>query len=293
VALLDLLREPAFADGLWAGLLAGAVVAAVALITRMRRPLPLAGLAGAVGALGALARSVDVPDQLVTGVIALAAGGVLAPLLRSNVVLRGVVAVPGALLVAGAVDSEVSWVGPFVVIATTAGAALVADFDRTYAPTGLGPVLIPITVFGIWASVPDTEEAIPVVGALLPLALLGWPRVLASLGSAGAPAVVGVLMWTAAVGGRGRLGAVVGGAACLGIMVLEPVLRRIWPERVAFVTRGPSPHRFLIVGGSHLALVAACSRVAGLETSPIRAGLIVMLACLAVAVALSFVGTAQ
>jgi hypothetical protein len=290
VALLDLVRETAFYDGLWAGLLAGAVVAIIALVTRMRRPIPLAGVAGAIAALIALARSVDVPDQLVTGILALAVGGVAAQLLGSKVVLRAVVALPGAVLVAGAVDSDVSWIGPFVLVATTAGAALVADFDRTYAPTGLGPVLTLVTVLGIWASVPDTEEAIPVVGALLPIAFLGWPRVLASLGSSGAPAVVGVLAWTAAVGGRGRLGAVIGATACLGIMVLEPVLRRIWPARVGLLSnRSSSKHRLLVVCGAHLVLVAICSRVAGLERSPISAAIIVALAYVAVAVALSLV----
>ena len=46
-----------------------------------------------------------------------------------------------------------------------------------------------ITVFGVYATVPDTELVRPLVGVAIPLALAGWPLRAARLGAGGvAPA---------------------------------------------------------------------------------------------------------
>ena len=86
-----------------------------------------------------------------------------------------------------------------------AGVAVVlADFDVRWRHRGLGPVLLPVSLLGVYATVPDTEMALVALGAALPLSLLGWPVALASWGRAGAWAVAGSLVWVTASGGVGR-----------------------------------------------------------------------------------------
>src|SRR5690606_32918712 len=83
---------------------------------------------------------------------------------------------------------------------------------------GVGPVLVAVTVAGVYLTVPDTEMATVLLGAALPAAALGWPFAWGRLGGGGALATVAVVAWTVALDGRGRLGSVVGGVACLGLL---------------------------------------------------------------------------
>ncbi|MGH9026832.1 MAG: hypothetical protein ACRDWD_12070 [Acidimicrobiia bacterium] len=285
---LDLLREAGFRAGLVAGLLTTIGVVAAALGHRFRSPLPLAGIAASAAALLGLRWALVVPHELLIGLVALAAGGLLAGILSSNLLVRSLTAVPGAVLTADAIGfTEIEWLRIFAVVAVVVGAALVADFDRHRAQSGLGPVLMAMTALGVYATVPDTEHALVLVGAFLPVALLGWPRAVASLGPPGSYACVGIVVWTAAVDGRGRLGSVIGATACLGIMALEPLLRRVRPLRVA--ARGGFPSRsWFLLAGAHVVLVVLCSRVAGFEASPLAAALIAGGAFAVVGFALTF-----
>jgi hypothetical protein len=288
VGFVDLLQEAGFHDGLAAGLLTSLGVAAFALARKFRSPVPLAGIAASAAAVIGLRWAIGVSDDLITSMAALALGGLLARFLGSNLLVRSLAAVPGAVLTADAIGSdEVDWLWPFAVVATMAGAALVADFDQHRAKTGLGPVLMAVTALGVYATVPDTDHAVVLFGALLPAALLGWPRVVASLGVAGSYATVGIVVWTAAVDGRGRLGSVIGGTACLGIMLLEPLLRRLPAGRLELGTEGFPRRPWLLLAGAHLALVVLCSRVAGFEASPVMAVVIAGAAFAVVALALT------
>jgi hypothetical protein len=102
------------------------------------------------------------------------------------------------------------------VVATVVGGALVADCDRSWGRRGLTPVLLAVTVLGIYGTTPDTEHARVLAGVALPIALLGWPRPLASLGAAGSSVATALVSWTAVVDGLGRPGAVAGAIAGLG-----------------------------------------------------------------------------
>lgn len=145
--------------------------------------------------------------------------------------------------------------------------ALVADDDRhrtrprkrELAPSfgggfGATPVLLAVTVFGVWVTVPETQHVVVLMGAVLPVAAVAffWST---RLGIPGAFAAVAVLAWVIEVDGQARDGAVVGSLACLGLLALEPVLRRLpGGATTSDVTR------FVV----HAVLVAWCSRVAGM-----------------------------
>jgi hypothetical protein len=105
------------------------------------------------------------------------------------------------------------------------------------------------------------------LGVGLPLLLLGWPVALASLGTAGAYPAVGALAWMAAFEGSGRLTAIVGGVACLGLFVVEPLARLLKLGATTIFDALPERSWVVVpVAAAHLALVFVASRVAGLRT---------------------------
>jgi hypothetical protein len=89
---------------------------------------------------------------------------------------------------------------------------------------------------------------------------LAWPLRVARLGAIGAYALVGLLLWVIAWGGRGREGSIVGAVACLGLFLVQPLIRRIGRE-----------HRRLTDRSAVLlqsALVFMGARVAGMREDP-------------------------
>ena len=114
----------------------------------------------------------------------------------------GVMVAPAYLLAADA--SPTAWVRGLLVAALVAGVPRQPD-RRRYGPTGLTPVLCAVTAAGVFAAVPDTEQAAALLGASLPLALrLAAGR--GRLGPPGAGAATALLVWVAAVGvGAGAL----------------------------------------------------------------------------------------
>ena len=183
---------------------------------------------------------------------------------------------------------------PALGVATAAVAAALAAFDRRWRGLGLAPVLLAVTAAGIWATVPDVEAALVLLGAALPMTVLGWPLFLArraparpppALGVAGSLAVAGVLVWAVASGGSGRPGSVVGGLACLGLLAVEPAVRGLDPRR-----RSPldllegRPGLAWAALAAQLALVAVAARVVG---RPERAATALALAALELGLALA------
>jgi hypothetical protein len=75
--------------------------------------------------------------------------------------------------------------------------------------------------------------------------------------------VLGLLFLTVVVGGRGRLSAVVGGLACLGLMALEPAARRLSGGRTLLALLPASKRLTVVVGVAQLLLVIVVTRVAG------------------------------
>lgn len=266
---IDALQVPEFSAGLRPGLLALGLGAAGGVIWRIvrGRPLPAGGLLLVAGALWGLRAAAGLPPGLLEGLVALAGAGLAARVLPRPGLSGSILALPGAWMLASAGDfGEIGWLRAVVVAAASAGGALVADFDRRHEETGLPPVLFAVTVAGVYFVLPDTEHASVLLGASLPLLLLGRPRALAGLGSAGAYAATGLVVWTVAADGAARPAAIVGGVACLGLLVIEPLARTIRPRGssllIGFGRPGPS---FAVAAAGHLALVYIASRWAGLR----------------------------
>ncbi len=285
-ALADLLQAEGFRAGLVMGLLAGVVL--VLVRASRQTVVPWGGLAALVATLLALTTEAEVPDSLVLALALLGAGGYAAR--DAHRFVRVAAALPGAIVLAAATDVPGSeWAAPAVLLATAVGAALVADFDHVAAGSGLPLVLIAVTTLGIYLCGPETQQSVVVVGVSLPLVLLGWPVPMASLGPPGACAMTGLVTWLAVTAGSARPGAVVGGIACLGVLVLEPAVA--WLQGCHAVSPGRAlVPRLVAVAAVHAAGVGVSARVAGLRESAADALGIVVVAFAAGAVVIAGLG---
>jgi hypothetical protein len=230
---------------------------------------------------------------LTVAVVLLAAGGLVADLARLPMAARLVLGVPGAIvLVQKTALPDPTWARVFAGVLAVVGGTLIADFDRRHAANGLGPVLATVTVVGLYENVPDPDFALLIVGAALPLVLLGWPVPLFRLGGSGSAGLMGLFAWADAVGGRGNLSAVIAGAACLGLLAVEPVSRLLHRNRGTILDS--MPRRWwvpVIVAAVQLALCAAATRIASPPRTPAKAALIAGVA-LALAVAVLTISSA-
>jgi hypothetical protein len=261
-----------FAAELGVGLIAGA-----ALLLR-RAHLPIGGLLFAAAGVAGLGRSVGVPRGLTFGLIALAVAALVVEHLRPwRLAALGLVA-PGAWLLAYQADLvEVGWIRALVGIAIAAGVTLMSDFERLSLKQNLGLPLLAITAAGIYLTVPDTEQALVIMGAALLVAALGLIRPQVSLGVAGSYAATGLLVWTIAAGGFGRPASILGGLACFGLFWVEPLTRLI--SRANLVV--PIP----VAVAAHTILVLIASRAVG-RGSRVSEALLLAAAELVIAIAI-------
>ena len=265
--LSDLLALEGFQTGLLFGFVAALGVALVVVVGRSSRPW--AGAAVALAGLAALDDLYEVDVVAVAGVALVIVGGHFAASRAPAWQLAAVV--PGTVVfVQGADLDRPGWAVPTVVGATLVGGVLTASYDRVVGARGLAPMLLAGTALGIYLTTPDTEHSAILLGAAVPVALLSCPWPLASLGVGGSFAAVALLSWVVALDGVGRDGAVVGGVACLGMLVVEPVVR--WMAHGRGIPPAPVPLRYAaMVVVLHVGVVAVCSRVGGLRTSAVEA----------------------
>lgn len=272
------LQSPQLLSGVRYGVAAAALAAIAGTVWRgwRGRPAPVAGGLFAGAFLLALADRAEVPAGLVMGVAILAGAGVLHMV---HPLLGTAAAVPGAAITAASVPGGLGTAVAVVTVVTiVAGGALVMRFEQRWARSGMAPVLLALTVAGTYATVPETRRVLVLVGAALPLPLLGWPLPLASIGPAGWYVVPGVLMWTALVDGATRPGAVVGAAGCLGLFVIEPLARAVRGATV-LDRLGLDTRPWLAVppvAAVHLGVVYVAGRVAGLRPDAGTAAAIVL-----------------
>ena len=283
---------------LW-GLAAGvaALAVALALATAASRPrsggrlAPVIGLPIAVAALVAIGASGAPTPGVVVGLFGVTAAVALATAGRPaggppRLALSLLVAAPFAWLLA--VDaSPIGWVRAVVVAGATVGPVMASRTDAERGPTGVTPALYAISAAGVFAAVPNTEDAAALLGASVAGAVAAWPLGRARLGRAGAASATALMVWVAGVGSLGREPAIVGAVACLGLLATLPSGR--WLADRAMSRHWPPPHQppgplpALI---AHTGLVAVTSRVAGTSAN-LSVAVPVATATLLVALALS------
>ena len=236
----------------WVALVVGGIgVLFVWVRVRQRVREPGVAIAVAIGCLAGLRVDHRLPAPLVVGVVLVALGEWLArDRARRERVLS---AIPGAVVLGAALpDGWALWIRVLVAIAAVAGGALVDAVDRLM-PRVL-PVLLAVGAVGVYFCVPDTEAPKALLGALLAGTMIVLePRLGHALGQV---TLTGLFVWVAAYG-LGRPGSVVGGVACLGVVLLIPLVR--WSRA--------TPARTALLVVAQCALVVFESRVAGFEHS--------------------------
>ncbi len=231
------------------------------------------------------------PPELLAGLAMLTGAGALYPLSRRIRLLPTLLALPGAWWVARVVELPGrDWVTWFLLAWIVVGAGAIAGLDRRFAATGYGPVLVTVSIAGMFATLPDTESILPIFGVALPMVLLAWPKPLAYLGALGVYPALGFLAWAIAEGGVGREGSIIGAAASLALLLIEPIAR--------WAANGRSPFDVLEFGWRRtfgLALLQAgvvlmMARGAGLMRSAFAAAVIAVIVFVVMAVLLARVG---
>lgn len=266
------------------GLVAGLVLARPGR-DRGRSTMPIGGLVLAGSALVALLRSDLAGLRLIVGIGALGVLGLVGGRLGRWWPAVALPAVAVAWWLIPSLSRSGRWIEPVAVATAVGGGALVAAFDRRWGASGLTIVLFPISLFGVYITVPETGSAIVALGAVLPLVFLGWPVPAVSFGFGGALAASGLLTWIATTGGTSRPASILGGLACLGLLVLDPVARALAGGR-SLIDRIHC--RWLstsLAACAHFAIVLVASRVAGLRAEAVDAAAIVAVtACVSITV---------
>jgi len=243
--------------------------------------LPVVGLLLALGTVIGLREVIVSPSQpdplppgLVAGLAMLAAAGLVCGLVRAPAVVGIALAAPGAwVIVTEAGLAEVGWVRLLVGVGAAVGGALAAAFDRRWRTSGVPPMILAVSVAGLYLAVPETMHASVVLGVALPIALLGLGAV-ASLGSAGAYVSAGLLAWTAGIGGAARPSSIIGGLGCLGLLAVEPLSRMLAGGRSGLEAI-PRKWSMIALAAIQVVLVAIASRVAAVQRSAGVAALVV------------------
>lgn len=274
--LVRILGTPELALGAKVGVVLLAVVLVLGAIWRLtgRGSAPIAGAAAAGGIVATWQWDDRVGWRLVISVLLVLVGVwvVKAMRLPSSFAILG--CLPGAWLSAtGFPSSHPRWSAVIVILGIPILGWCVAVTDEVSQHLALGPGLVAVSLIGIMLTVPDTERALAAVGVMVPIAVAGWPLRLARVGWAGSFAVVVPGVWMVVADGWARGGAVVGGLASFGVLLVYPTAK--WLDQ----PRGSLPDwlrrgRGLPVAAVHVFLVFIASRVAGLQKSAAEAALI-------------------
>jgi hypothetical protein len=173
-----------------------------------------------------------------------------------------VVALGAAVVVTRGGLTDQVWVRALnAIVILAAGAALTA-WARRLPHHLIGP-MVAVSAFGIWATVPETEMARAMLGVTIPMAMATTRPTEARLFPAGAFAVSGLFAWVAASGGEARPASIIGGWACLGLLIILPYCR---PDPSDLAESRP-----WVVFGIHAVVVLLASRVIGLWESTLPA----------------------
>ena len=205
-----------------------------------------------------------VPSGVFLGLALVWLGVAIAGLTPAPLLAGMILALPGAWrLVAGQTFFGPSWVPWLVILGTAILGPLAAETDRDLGRLGLGPVMWLFTIGAVYSTVPDTELMLVLLGAAIPLALLGLPFRLARLGEGGSAAAVGLLLWVAVHQGWARPGSIVGSVGALALFATIPIGHRlrVW---FRFELGWNRTRRALAILAAQLILAMWASRIAGM-----------------------------
>ena len=197
------------------------------------------------------------------GWLALAVGLLAVADLTTSRTLRVLAAGSGAVTLATTIDSAGDLPSGLLALATLA--LLGWAWPRVESAVGrfTAVLLFAGATLGVYATVPDTEEILLVGVVVVPaLALLSWPAIAERAPSV--LALLGLVVWAAVQGGRGRPGAVMAALACLALVSAPVAARRLTRSR----------NRRVLLLAVHAAATVVIARVAGPESSAATAALI-------------------
>lgn len=278
--LIDLFGTGFFRTGLRFGLIALGLAWLAFLAMRRRRLLPIGGLLIAAATFGALLWLEEPVAGEIWPLLLIAAGSSvnrIAPTTPQWVTPLAVV--PGAAwLAVSTTTTDFLWVRLALVAVIPVGGYLIADFEKRYDGMGLGVVFYALAALGVFASVPDTEWARVLIAVAVPMVFAAWPRVAVSLGEEGGYLAVATLLLVTAQGGGPRPASMVGGMACLGLLLIEPVAVALRPRLFRLTTWLKRNWVGAVIASlPQLVVVAVCSRVAARFTNELPALVIVVL----------------
>lgn len=278
--LLALLDTSFFRAGLRLGLAALAAGWALRFaFGRDRPPLPVVGLLIAAATLGGLYLTGEDLGPAVLAVVAIVVGVLAARLVGGPVWLQPLAAVPGSVWLAVETPATtLGWVRVLIAVLIPVAGYLISDFEMRHDKLGLGVIFFALATLGAFAAVPDTEQALVIGAASVVVVLLAWPWVDASLGTEGGYAAVAMFLVVIASGGEGRPPSITGSAACLGLLLLEPVMVRARPNTIRLVTWVRANWVGAIVASvPQFVVVVLCSRVAARFETQFPAILVVVI----------------
>ncbi len=248
--LLDLTTREEFRAGLVAGIVGASVILIVALLWKPR-PLPIWGIVATAAIWASAWVTIGRRLSLGVGLAVLALAGLWWD--RSKVGSVSAAAIGAVLVIWRGGLADVLWIRFAAVVAILVIGAALLGFSRQARTEALVVPLLAITLFGIWATVPDTEAARIPLGVLVPMGLLAWPWRQSSVGSTGAFALAGVIVWITVLGGEAREGSIIGAWASAGALLSGLIPR--------FETQLRTPAILTIQAG----VVFLTARVAGFQ----------------------------
>ena len=257
--LVDLLGQSQFQAGVGWGLV-GAVLLVAA--SRREQPTPLWGLVATAAAMISLWSRADFGWQFPIGLALLLAGGLL---VEHDHRIGILIVICGAVAVGlDPVLPDQLWIRLGTMLFVAYGGLAIGAVDEELGHTGIPALMVAGTVFGIWATVPETDLARVLMGVMVAVIFTAWPRARVQVGVAGACTLAAVMAAIIASGGVTRPGAIVGSWATLGLFAAAPVVRaRLSHYRwVAFIVHGVA--------------VFLASRVAGLQQGRVAAAAIAL-----------------
>jgi hypothetical protein len=260
--LLDLFTRPEFLTG---ALLGAVALCALIVLPRLRPSASIDwGLLLAMAVLIAIHLTIVRRLSVVAGIGTLALGGwVIARAGPGIKALGWVMIAAGAIIVTwrGGLSDRV-WLLTLTPVVIVAGGTALAAWSRRLPHHLVGP-MVAITAFGVWATVPETEMARALLGAAILLAVATLRPIGSRFLYPGAFALAGTMAWLVASGGAARPASIIGGWACLGLLVILPYC---WRNASDLVNERP-----LMVVAIHAMAVLVASRVIGLWESTIPA----------------------